>query len=552
MAATLRWHAPPARYWLLIPIGLIIPFAPALILPDFADEMMVRATAWAIGGLMILAWALAPWIEDDAQEKEMDAQLHLFLTYARTLGLSEMKFVDLLERLGGAEEYGHLATEMKRSVTLVRDWNLAPSTALEFVADRTRIQPMESFLQRMAYSVDVGQDTSRFLAQEKDIVMDHYQARYDRDVGQIGDFRTLFISLMNSIIFFGSFLFLMPIFIPISTTVLVGGSMVVFGLVLVLSYRYLGVRTPQDPLWQPLDLRSPREALSHPRVYSADLPFVLGLVLSVWLALQLVGRDLLPFEWALGVALIPLLVAGAWIVRVEGRLREVDETLPVFIRSLGRAQGIKGESSAGALQKLRLHNHGLLNRTVDRLFRRLRVGIEPGLAWDLFRREGRSFLLDRYVTMFQRSTDEGGNALDISAEIDVNATMMAGLRQQRWQIASSFQGMYYGLMVTAAIGFSVSLVVIQEVSRLTEGIALDAASTGAGFLANMQVAAERLPIFWVATTSILALQALISAVTIRRLRGGHIGIAGMHFSLLLVAGIIMQQAVRRSAGLVFG
>ena len=141
------------------------------------------------------------------------------------------------------------------------------------------------------------------------------------------------------------------------------------------------------------------------------------------------------------------------------------------------------------------------------------------MAWDYFAAECGSNIIEKFSRMFVEGVKSGGKPDQIGKIISENFVAIVTLRKSRYQTASNFKGLLYGLVAGMAFSLFVGVGIISMLKKIFAGIDLERISVSmtinptAWILLAMYVAlALRAPrVGWDLKTRALELAVVVSA-----------------------------------------
>jgi flagellar protein FlaJ len=153
-----------------------------------------------------------------------------------------------------------------------------------------------------------------------------------------------------------------------------------------------------------------------------------GLFLSVSYGLPI-------FLVVLGLGLLP---SGIYAYRDNSMVGRIDKETAPFIRSLGNVAESLGSTVSVALEKVDRRSLDALEPYIGRLQTRLRRSIHPDKAWNSFRDETCSALLNSSTRMFVDGVTLGGSPEKVGGIASKHALEIALLRGRRAVAALPF------------------------------------------------------------------------------------------------------------------
>ncbi|MBU0762815.1 MAG: hypothetical protein KKD39_07290 [Candidatus Altiarchaeota archaeon] len=391
---------------------------------------------------------------------------------------------------------------------------------------------MGNFLDRMSAAFDFGERLDYFLLQEQSAVMEDFETEYRQSLQTMSLVQDALVSLTIAVAFMMAVAFMLPLIMGYDIYVLValsGASLLVID---ILSIIFIDLFLTHDDICHKLPIK-PKEYLEMKAMFMPILAVVFVLLIVVlWLRPFGLWVSLL-----VAFAVSPLAIIGYNAKEFEGEVIKKDMAFPAFVRSLGGSMSARGGSLYGTLGPLRVHEFGVLNEPVERLYKRLLIRCDKFHSWLYFAGETGSSLIQRFGTIFIQVVTLGGDPEKASEIISNNFIKLLSLRELRLQLASSVKGVYYGTLVGVSGSAFASLRMVgildatfkksfsaiastPSVASLTQGLL---PSVG-----NIDMLLVEEILFW-----ILVIHAFFSAYSIKMVDGGSRWACFLDFVIML-------------------
>jgi flagellar protein FlaJ len=537
-----RMQMPLGQYltFILIPsigfllVSLVVPFLLG------GQPVMVRAPVPLLGVLAFLSALFYPKIMLSQRRRQLNNRFHLLITHMTILATTKIDRMEVFRTLAEEEEYGELATEMGRIVQLVDTWNQSLDDACRRRAKEVPSDTVSDFLERLAFTLAAGQSLREYLLTEQDQIINEYKTVYESSLDNLDVMKDLYMSMILAMTFALVFAVVLPVLTGTDPTLTVSAVIVMY--VFVQSGFYLGIRSmaPYDPLWYHPDERPSSVESTITKSFAVGvgltgllLVFSLGSITGlspVGLAdLFPIFGDPLPLPLYAVIPVTPLLIPGLALQRAEKRVAGRDEEFPSFIRALGTTESVKQSTSSDVLRTLREKDFGPLTPNIDDLYKRLNMRIEPIEAWRFFTADCRSYLIQTFSEMYMMGREMGGDPQVLGELIGENMSEVLQLRKQRSQATTTLIGLLYGITAASTFAFFIGLEVVNLLSNMD--VDLDA---GAGFDAGQLISTGQYNIALIEflLVVIIMFSAMLSALMIRTVDGGHKINAYFHFVLM--------------------
>ncbi|AZH25314.1 archaellar assembly protein FlaJ [Haloplanus aerogenes] len=534
-----------SRYIFLIVLPSLVFFAGTVAVAVFVDlPLSVRLPIPLLGGLVLFAAIAYPKLLVSQERVEMENQYHLMMTHMTVLSTTNIDRMEVFRKLGEEKEYGALSAEINRVVQLVDTWNQSLDDACRRRARRIPSEPLSDFFDRLAYTVNAGQELSEFLLSEQQVMIQNYVTMYESTLDNLEVMKDLYLSMVLSMTFALVFAIVLPILTGTNPSMTVGAVIVLYGFVQTGFFLIIRTMSPYDPLWYyPDDVRPEGE-------WSMIGSLVAGGVLSVVLIILVAGdlfgigpglTDLLPVSSLprpiyLAIPVTPLAIPGIVFRVEEERIKARDDEFPSFIRALGASETAKQSTTTAVLKTLRKKDFGPLTDDVDDLFKRLNMRLEPDRAWQYFTANTRSYLIQKFSEMYLVGRQMGGEPKQLGELISQNMNHVNQLRQQREQATVTMIGLLYGITAASSFAFFIGFKIVDILAEMSLDLGTSS-QMNVGKLIHTEV--YDLPFIQFLLLGVVMINAVLSSLIIRTVDGGHKANALLHFVMLTWIGCVV-------------
>jgi flagellar protein FlaJ len=545
VAAYERMEMPMSRYLLLIVLPSAVFFVGTLGVALFVDlPLSVRLPIPLLGGLVLVTAVAYPKLLVSQERVEMENQYHLLMTHMTVLSTTNIDRMEVFRKLADEEEYGALSVEVNRIVQLVDTWNQSLDDACRRRARRIPSEHLADFFDRLAYTVNAGQELSEFLLSEQRVMIQNYVTMYESTLDNLEVMKDLYLSMVLSMTFALVFAIVLPILTGTNPSMTVGAVIVLYAFVQTGFFLIIRTLTPYDPIWYyPDEIRPEGE-------WRMIASLAAGGVLSVLLVGLVVGdlfgvgpglTDLLPVASLprplyMAIPVTPLAIPGLVFRVHEERIKARDGEFPSFIRALGASETAKQSTTTAVLKTLRKKDFGPLTDDVDDLFKRLNMRLEPDRAWEYFTANTRSYLIQKFSEMYLVGRQMGGEPRQLGELISENMNHVNQLRQQREQATITMIGLLYGITAASSFAFFIGFKIVE----ILAGMSLDL-TTSSRFSAGQLIhtGVYDLPFIQFLLLGVVMVNAVLSSLMIRTVDGGHKANALLHFVFLTWIGCLV-------------
>ncbi len=508
--------------------------------------------------------------------------MHMFITRMGILSLGEVGAQSIFDILKQMSDYGELANEVKRIEVLVDKWHTSLPEASRIVAQQSPSPLWADFLDRMAFSIEAGQAIDEFMRSEQETVAEQYTTLYDTRLESVDMMKEIYVSLVSAglfgLVIAGIHLVLFEVGSATDTPIMVASRLrflllasLLFTVVQIGAVFAFKATVPDDPTFARDEMDTPfrinfLRALVGAGILTAFLLVIMTLLLaSAWTAITTQwDRYGLIF---IAAPLTPMLIPALMISREERQVLRRDETYPDFIRALGGTAQARSAEPSATIKALRGIDFGMLDRSIDRLERRLSTRIDSDRAWDYFNADTNSAVISRYTRIYIEGSQSSGKPADTAEMVSRSVGSLLSLRRRRALSANTMRGVALGLLIASVTSLNVTIAIVLKLGDSIAGVASNFTDTdisalsefGAGLaLPVMEDASgvgENIRMFKIIVSILILFQVAAVSIISNRLRGGARTTAlGQAIQLLWIAGITsyITSRILEAASAVFG
>ncbi|MAE78246.1 MAG: hypothetical protein CL967_00500 [Euryarchaeota archaeon] len=529
-----------------------------------------------------LAAAGFPLLDVQRSATMIEKEMHMFITRMGILSLGEVGAQSIFDILKQMSDYGELANEVKRIETLVDKWHTSLPEASRIVAQQSPSPLWADFLDRMAFSIEAGQPIDEFMRSEQETVAEQYSTLYDTRLESVDTMKEIYVSLVSAglfgLVIAGIHLVLFEVGSASDTPIMIASRLrfillasLVFTVIQIGAVFAFRATVPEDPTFARDEMDTPfrinfLRALVASSILTAFLTVIMFLLLaSAW--------DAVTNQWDryglifIAAPLSPLLIPAIMIAREERQVLRRDETYPDFIRALGGTAQARSAEPSATIKALRGIDFGMLDRSIDRLEKRLSTRIDSDRAWDYFNADTNSAVISRYTRIYIEGSQSSGKPADTAEMVSRSVGNLLSLRRRRALSANTMRGVALGLLIASVTSLNVTIAIVLKLGDSIAGVASNFTDTdvsvltefGAGLALPVMEDASGVPenirMFKIIVSILILFQVMAVSIISNRLRGGIRTTAmGQGIQLLWVAGITsyITSLVLEAASSVFG
>jgi len=474
---------------------------------------------------IIIIALLYPRILKSRKKKEIEDNIHFYITHLGALATSEVDRKEMMKILSEKREYKALAEETRKIYLLVDKWNKSLAQACRFVAKRTPSKIFADFLDRMAHELDSGVDFREFIMREQEVVMNSFVNLYQGKLYSIDIFKEIYVSITLSLSFFSAFAIIAPFLTGIDVTVILSIIVIFFIIVEIGVLIYLKAVAPSDPVWQTSGELTKIDLKIYKAFYICCILCLI--VFTILLSLSFVYRIItIPPSFIISLTITPLIVPGIISRKAESLIKDKDRNAPSFLMSLGTSASARGGNILETLKFLTAHDFGSLTSDIKALYKRLCTRLNKKRAWEKFSIDTGSNLIYRFTSMFVEAINLGSDPKDVAKIVAKNFIIINNLRERRDRCASSFIGICYGIIIGIAFSMYVSVGVVEAMNKIYSTLQLPS-----GFLGRLLHTVPQIDIAYlhIAVLFILFFHAAMASIAIKIIDGGRWMSGFIHF-----------------------
>tara|TARA_B100001079_G_scaffold52086_1_gene42900 strand:+ start:293 stop:2044 length:1752 start_codon:yes stop_codon:yes gene_type:complete len=517
--------------------------------------------------LTLAATLIYPITVVAAEATQIEQDMHMFMTRMGILSMGESAEKGMFDVLKEMGDYGALAHEIQAIETLVTKWHTNLPEAARIIGRQSPSAIWSDFLDRMAFSVEVGQPIGEFFKSENDTFEQNYNTIYDARIEQLDTLRETFVSLTTTglllLVVAGLHLILFQvgpeaenIFVSIlrARWVLMAGGL--FALLQIGAWYLFTLVIPDEDLFakhgfnteQAIDLR-------RAWIFAAILGGVEFLLLMG--TFIFVGTGWLFGNWnyigliVIAAMMSPLMAPALLTVQEETRVRRRDDAFPEFIRAFGGVAQARAQEPSAMVKALAGIDFGALDDSITNLEKRLSMRIDSDYSWDWFAADNNSMLVSRFTRVFIEGSSSTGEAGLVGDLVSQSTTNLLGLRQRRQISAQVMRSVSYGLLIAMIIAINITTSIIsglgETIAQVAQGLVDSGGEVGTAaggvdvalpVLAETGGVEQNIMIFQFMGSFLVIITIIVLGLITARIRGGGTTLViGQMIQMMWVAGI---------------
>ena len=455
--------------------------------------------------ITLAAVLLYPLSNTSKLATEIEQDMHMFITRMGILSLGEQAERGMFDILKDMKDYGALANEVQAIETLVTKWHTNLPEAARIVGRQSPSPIWSDFLDRMSFSVEVGQPIGEFMRSESETFESQYQTLYDARLEQLDTLRETFVSLTTTgmllLVVSGLHLVLFQvgdgtndlIAIIIRSRYVIGAS-ALFAFLQFGAWFLFTLVIPDEPLFARHSFNT-KHKINLRRAWIVatflvtfeSLGFLYVLVTSDFGSLLLTNWKYYGL-FMIALTMTPFLLPSILVSREEVKVRRRDEAFPEFIRAFGGTAQARSAEPSAMIKALSSIDFGALSSSIDQLEKRLAMRIDSDYSWDWFAADNNSMMVSRFTRVFLEGSQSSGEAGTVGDLVSQSTAGLLALRNRREISAGTMRGVSYGILIAMIIALNITIEIVaglgEQIAEVAAGLLSSGASgAGAGDLA---------------------------------------------------------------------
>ena len=364
------------------------------------------------------------------EDKFMGLDILFMITYMASILSANPSRPDIFGYTGRRSEY--LSSKyIRKADLLVKRWGYSYAEALDHVSKKIDHEMLFSMINRYASSIEAGVSDDEYILNEYDTIRNIYNSDYEQALASLKLWGDAYISLLFTSSLIGIILMVsMALFAPngIDNTFTIG-YLATFGVIafgLIMMFRAV----PIDPKSHGMDEGSAEQNMIH-RMEKKIIPILL--IFSI--TLLLLGMNYGLVLVLAGLLLLPLGIIG-YIDDSNIILR--DSEFPTVIRGIGSIQGGRNCTMATAIEGLNKNSLVYLLPLLNAVYSKLNLGLNEKRTWQRFINESGSFLIYKYLRIYQDAILLGSKGDVIGKIVSQSMLDQVLLRDHRQHIVVGF------------------------------------------------------------------------------------------------------------------
>jgi len=370
---------------------------------------------------------------------KVESEYPFFILYLRAVTSGVISRLLMLKAASEKSIFKHIGPYLNKILTLTTDWRYPQARASEILSEEVPLKDFGEFLYKFSQSISSGEPVSQFIEREHKNFMAEYEAVRMQSIDRLKTLSDAYLPMMSVTLFLTTTLLISSIFydpeVMINLTIL---TVIVISFILYLiSWLIFKSAKPDGILLEQDEKPSQRRRMELIALGSIALA-----VLSLLIPMQN------SFQHIVVVGVL-LLIPGALGKYYIHRIKKREEVYPGFLRFMGSNLSTD-IPLMNVITEASETDFGVLNSPIKGLYNRLRMRVEPRIAWWSFETELDSQLIRRMNLILTDTVYTGGNLTEASKFLEDFSHIYTTIRRRRYAAASYHTGIMLPLYYVMA------------------------------------------------------------------------------------------------------
>jgi archaellum biogenesis protein FlaJ (TadC family) len=285
-----------------LPIFLMDFFVLFLFLFGFQNGLARTLGFFVFFAILFVLFAY-PLMIIDNQSRNIEENLHYFITYAGALSTVNLERKDMFSDLSEKIRYREIARAFKKLLYLVESIKIDFSTSAYKTSALYKSEHFSRFLERMGIALSFNSDLSNFFLTEQKVLMDSYSVIYKEGLERIKIVQEMFSSLTLAFAFVLATILLMPFLTGIEGSLFLKFGIMIILLIDIIIITFAKFYLPEDSLYHQLGLDEGRK--------KAIFTFFISLFLSIVIMPFVLFMDV-SLMMRIAILFTPFMIVGAY------------------------------------------------------------------------------------------------------------------------------------------------------------------------------------------------------------------------------------------------
>ncbi len=376
---------------------------------------------------------------------KIEFEFPFFMLYLKSITSGTISRILMLQVAAEKEIFKQIAPYLTRILILMTQWRYPQAKAAEIMSHEAPTKEFSDYLFKFSQSIASGEPVNQFIEKYYDNFIAEYSSKRMQSMNQLRTLSDAYLPMISITLFMTTTMLISSIFYDAKVMIVFAILIVIIisFILYVISWFIFQSSKPDNLLIQGQKEKPPARK-------RAEYATMMALIVSA-------GILTIPFEnnfmhfILIGIVLF---MAGLIGKQYVGKVKAMEKDYPTFFRYM--ASNLSANIPLLQIMDSAVEtDFGSLNEIIKSLNNKLRMRIEPRVAWWSFETEIDSLLIRRVNTIMTDTIYTGGDLGKAYKQIEEFYHLYTTIREQRYSAVGYHVGLAVPIYVVAAALFSV-------------------------------------------------------------------------------------------------
>lgn len=370
---------------------------------------------------------------------KVESEYPFFILYLRAVTSGVISRLLMLKAASEKSIFKHIGPYLNKILILTVEWRYPQARASEILSEEVPTKDFSEFLNKLSQSISSGEPINQFIEREHKTFMAEYEAARLQSIDRLKTLSDAYLPMMSVTLFLTTTMLISSIFysadiminLTILTAIMISFILYLISWLIFKSAKPDGILLEQDEK----SIRRRRMEL-----------IALGSLALAALSLLIPMQNNLQHIIVIGVL---LLIPGALGKYYVHKIKKSEELYPGFLRFMGSNLSTD-IPLLNVISEASETDFGILNSPIRSLYNRLRLRVDPRVAWWSFETELDSQLIRRMNLILTDTVYTGGNLTEASKFLENFCHTYTTIRRRRYAAVSYHTGILLPLYCVMA------------------------------------------------------------------------------------------------------
>ncbi len=385
------------------------------------------------------------FLEDMSSGDKIEFEFPFFMLYLKSITSGAISRIIMLQVSTEKEIFKHIAPYLTKILVLMTQWRYPQAKAAEIISGEAPTPPFKDFLFKFSQSIASGEPVNLFIEKYYMNYITEYSAKRMQSMNRLKTLSDAYLPMISITLFMTTTMLISSIFYDARAMIIIAIMIVIIVsfILYIISWLIFQASKPDNLLIQEQKEKPPKRK-------RAELVAMMAIIASCAILLIPFENHFMHFVLIGMVLFIAGMIGKSYCANVKA----MESDYPTFFRYM--ASNLSANIPLLQIMDSAVEtDFGSLNDVIMSLNNKLRMRVEPKVAWWSFETEIDSLLIRRINTIMTDTIYTGGDLGKAYKEIDEYYHLYTTIREQRYTSVAYHVGLAVPIYVVAAALFSV-------------------------------------------------------------------------------------------------